>query len=167
MRLPFALPLLVLLLVGCGAEQTPAEKAAADAKAVAEVEANQAPPPEPFGPEPIRYPDIERNQLYGAGCSFAPDGGGLGALAMATVDEGYMKRDGEILRFAADKGSARNPLGSWRKYDGRRFSFTLELAPGAGKPSGMETTDFKADLTVRDGKQNVVYSAKGIAQCGA
>ncbi len=155
----------VFLLAGCG--PTPEEQAAQDAQAVAEVRANQVPPPERVEPEPILYPDIEEHELFGAGCNFVPEGGGLGAIAIAQEDRGYMKRGGEVLTFAADKGSARQPLGSYRKYDGRLFGFTLELTGDAGEQEGIETVNIPANLTVRDGRGRTVFAAPGIAQCGS
>ncbi len=162
-----AIPLLALLLAACADEPTPQQKAAADAADVAEVEANQEAPPEAMAPEAIAYPDIEKYGLFGAGCNFLPEGAGLGAVALAQPDKGYMKRDGEVLTFAADKGSAQNPLKSWTKYDGKDYSFTLELADDDGRQSGMETVDFDAELVVRDGKDRVVYQSEGMAQCGS
>ncbi len=161
------LPLVPLVLAGCGDERSAEERAAADARAVAEVEASQVPPPQAFSPQPILYPDIEKHRLYGAGCSFAPEGGGLGAVALAMADQGFMKRDGALMRFAADKGSAELPYLARSEYDGKVYSFTLDLDRESGERSGMETSDFDAALTVRDAKGRVVYDAPGIAQCGA
>ena len=88
-----AIPVALLALVACSAEPSEEERQAA----VAEVEANQTPEPEELVLERIGYPDIEQNDLYGAGCNFAPDGGGMGAVAIAMAEEGYLKRKGEIL----------------------------------------------------------------------
>ncbi len=159
--------LAVLALAACGDGRTPEEKATEDARAIAEVEASQEPPPQAFAPQPIRYPDIERHGLYGAGCSFAPKGGGIGAVVLAMADTGYMKRDGELMRFAADKGSAELPYLARQKYDGKVHSFTLQLDEESGERSGMETSDYSAELTVEDEKGRVVYRSAGIAQCGA
>ena len=152
-------------VAACG--PTPEDQSAADARAVAEVRANQTPPPEQLTPQPILYPDIEKNDLFGAGCNFVPEGGGLGAIALAQTDRGYMKRGGQVLTFAADKGSDRQPLGSWRKYDGKLYGFTLDLKSDTGKQEALETVNFPAHLTVRDGKGRTVYEANGTAQCGS
>ena len=168
MRRIFPRTLIALLaLAACAEEQSPEEKAASDARAVAEVKASQEPPPQALSPQPIHYPDIEKYGLYGAGCSFAPKGGGMGAVALAMADEGFMKRDGELLRFAADKGSPELPYLARRKYDGKVYSFTLDLDEASGERSGMETSDYGAALTVEDEKGRVVYRAVGLAQCGA
>ena len=158
-----AIPTLLLALAACSSEPDEAERQAD----VAEVEANQEAPAEVLELQPILYPDIEKNDLYGAGCSFAPDGGGLGAVALGLADEGYLKRNGEIVRLAADKGSDELPYLARRKYDGTDYSFTLDLDRESGAPTGDETSDYSGTLTVRDGKDRVVYSSTGIAQCGA
>ena len=50
-----------------------------------------APPPPPpaskVQPEPITYPDIKDNKLYGADCNFTPEGGGMSALALEQEGE--------------------------------------------------------------------------------
>ena len=156
---------LALAVVACG--PTPEEQAAADARDVAEVKANQDAPAEQLVLDPIRYREIEKFELYGAGCSFVPDGGGLGAVAIAMADEGYAIRNGELLRFAADKGSAELPYLARREYDGLEYSFTLDLDEASGEKTGMETSDYRGILTVRDSSDAVVYRAEGLTQCGA
>lgn len=162
-----AVPVIALSLAACADEPTPREKAAADAAAVAEVEAHQDAPPEALVPDPIAYAEIEKYGLFGAGCSFAPEGGGMGAIVLAMPDRGYMMKDGELLTFAADKGSGQIPLGAWRKYDGKDYSFEFTIDESGGEQSGMETFDYDAQLIVRDGKDRVVYEAAGMAQCGS
>lgn len=153
-------------LAACGGS-TPAEEEAAREAAVAEVEANAKPPPEKLELDPIRYPEIEKHELFGAGCSFTPDGAGVRTVALAMADKGYMIRKGELLIFAADMGSAELPYLARRKYDGREYSFTLDLDEGSGEQSGYETSDYRGQLIVRDGSDTVVYDARGLVQCGA
>ena len=161
------MPLMALALAGCGEEKTAQERAAENAAAVAEVEKYQEAPPEMLAPQPILYPDIEKHGLFGAGCNFLPEGGGMGAVFLGMADGAAMKKGGEILRFAADKGSRNNPLGSWRKYDGKDYSAELEIGQGQGEQVGSETVNFPARLVVRDGKDRVVYESAGTAQCGS
>ena len=158
-----AITVALLALAACSAEPSEEERQAA----VAEVEANQAPAPETLALEVIGYPDIEKNDLYGAGCSFAPDGGGLGAVAIAMAEEGYLKRKGEILTFAADSGSRELPYLARSKYDGKAYSFSLAIDEASEAPTGMETSDYFGELTVEDQYGGVVYQATGIVQCGA
>ena len=160
-------PALALVLISCGEDISPDEQRALDENDIATVEALQTPPPQPIVPQPITYPDIEKHDLFGAGCNFAPDGGGLGAIVLAQPEIGYMKIDNSIERFAPDVGSASMPLGTFAKYDGTAHSFRLSFREEEGEQSGMETVDFKAQLVVRNSSDAVVYEADGIAQCGS
>ena len=155
--------LLALTLVACSNEPNEQERAAA----VAEVEANRIPPPEELQLEPIRYREIEKNELYGTGCSFAPDGGGMSAVALAMAETGHFLRGDKLITLAADKGSPELPYLARRKYDGAAYSMTLDLDEAEGEQSGEETIDYPATLTIRDASEQVVYRKSGIAQCGA
>lgn len=155
--------LLALTLVACSNEPNEQERAAA----VAEVEANRIPPPEELQLEPIRYREIEQNELYGTGCSFAPDGGGMSAVALAMAETGHFLRGDKLITLAADKGSPELPYLARRKYDGAAYSMTLDLDEAEGEQSGEETSDYPATLTIRDASEQVVYRKSGIAQCGA
>jgi|TARA_R100000049_G_C1954252_1_gene105551 hypothetical protein len=155
--------LLALTLMACSNEPNEEERAAA----VAEVEANRVPPPEELQLEPIRYREIEKNELYGTGCSFAPDGGGMSAVALAMAETGHFLRGDKLITLAADKGSPELPYLARRKYDGAAYSMTLDLDEAEGEQSGEETSDYPATLTIRDASEQVVYRKSGIAQCGA
>lgn len=155
--------LLALTLTACSNEPNEEERAAA----VAEVEANRVPPPEELQLEPIRYREIEKNELYGTGCSFAPDGGGMSAVALAMAETGHFLRGDKLITLAADKGSPELPYLARRKYDGAAYSMTLDLDEAEGEQSGEETSDYPATLTIRDASEQVVYRKSGIAQCGA
>ena len=155
--------LLALTLMACSNEANEEERAAA----VAEVEANRIPPPEELQLEPIRYREIEKNELYGTGCSFAPDGGGMSAVALAMAETGHFLRGDKLITLAADKGSPELPYLARRKYDGAAYSMTLDLDEAEGEQSGEETSDYPATLTIRDASEQVVYRKSGIAQCGA
>ena len=155
--------LLALMLVACSNEPNEQERAAA----VAEVEANRIPPPEELQLEPIRYREIEKNELYGTGCSFAPDGAGMSAVALAMAETGHFLRGDKLITLAADKGSPELPYLARRKYDGAAYSMTLDLDEAEGEQSGEETSDYPATLTIRDASEQVVYRKSGIAQCGA
>jgi hypothetical protein len=155
--------LLALTLMACSNEANEEERAAA----VAEVEANRIPPPEELQLEPIRYREIEKNELYGTGCSFAPDGGGMSAVALAMAETGHFLRGDKLITLAADKGSSELPYLARRKYDGAAYSMTLDLDEAEGEQSGEETSDYPATLTIRDASEQVVYRKSGIAQCGA
>ncbi len=165
---------LPLLLMACSEpELTPEQQEAAEERAIAAVEAAQTIPPEPVTPEPILFADIERYDLFGAGCSFMPGGrpaeapDGAGVLALTSKGGAYIKIESELHRLAPDVGSPELPLGTRGKYDGREFALILDIAAEEGAPSGMETIDFPARLVLRNARDQTVYAETGIAQCGS
>lgn len=121
----------------------------------------------PIEPEKILYPDIEKNELFGASCAFAPEGGGMGAVLIAMDGVAVMKYGNDIHQFAPDKGVQKGPQIAWTKYDGLQHSLNLGLGQRLGEGDGLATARYEARLTVRDGKDRVVYDAAGEAQCGA
>lgn len=158
--------LAAMLLASCG-EQPKDERETVDSETVDSETVDKALAGKPLPVElvPFRLPDIEKHQLYGTSCAFAAEGGGLGAVAMAMEDVGYLKIGKEVLRFAADKGSAEMPFGTRSEYDGLAQSFELEAASGTPpQPSGGSVT-FPGRLTVRDDRERVVYDRPGEIQC--
>lgn len=167
MRGLYALGLL-LLLGACEDELSPEERAARDARDVAAVEAGNStnPPPQPISPQVIGYPDIEKYNLFGAGCSFAP-GTSMGAIVLAMDDTAYIKLEGEIIRLASDTGSSDLPLGAHTQYDGKEYQIELALEEDEGVLSGEETMTYPGFAIIRDANDQVVYQADGAMQCGA
>lgn len=158
---------IVLAVTACAEEQPdPAAKARAEEADIAAVKAAQQPPPTPVTPGPIGYPDIEKYDLFGAGCSFAP-GTSMAAVALAQPARAFMKIEGEIETFAPDAGSGELPLGVKGKYTGGAWSFLLDIASAEGKPSGSEGVNYPARLVLRNDRDQVVYEASGTAQCGS
>ncbi len=156
-----------LLLASCAEEgPTPQEQARMDDADVAAVQAAQVPPPTPVEPGKITYPDIEKNNMFGAGCNFAPLGG-MAAVALAQPARAFMKIDGQIVTFAPDAGSGDLPLGAKGKYTGGAWSFVLDLATEEGKPAGSEGMNYPARLVLRNDRDQVVYEEDGVAQCGS
>lgn len=142
------------------------EQARRDAEAIAGVEAAQTPPPAQITLEPMAFAEMERAGALGAGCAFIPAGGGMGALALALPDAGFLKVSGTVQRLAPDVGSAEAPLGTRMKYDGKELSFTL-ARNGEPKQSGTEVLDYPGQLTVRDGRGRTLFEANGTTQCGS
>ena len=155
-----------MLLAACGPGA--AEQEAQRQRDVAQVEASMDAPPEPLVLEPITFADVERENLFGAGCNVLPadeDASGI-AIVLAHDDAAYFKRDGEFVRLSADTGSAELPYMARQKYSGLAFSLELELE-GEGEQSGYETTDYRSVLTVRDDHDREVLVQRGVTQCGA
>jgi hypothetical protein len=159
--------LAALLATSCGKEEPSAsEKARMDEADIAAVEAAQVPPPTPVEPDPIGMPDIEKYDMYGAGCNFAP-GKGIAAIALLQEQRAFMKLDGGIVVFAPDAGSGDLPLGAKGKYTAKAWSFVLDLASEEGTQSGYETIDYPARLVLRNDHDQIVYQSDGTAQCGS
>ena len=155
-----------LALAGCGDELTPEEQAQADERDVAMVEAanKAAPPVQLVTPEPILLPDIERYDLLGEACSYAP-GTSLGARVVAREADAFMKIDGEIERFAADPGSRELPMHTRSVYNSKNYSLVLALKEDTGE--GAQRTSYEGSVTLRDAYGRIVYEGLGEAQCAA
>lgn len=155
-----------LLLTGCGNEASPEEQAAADDRDVAMVEAanKAAPPVQLVTPEPILLPDIERYDLLGESCSYAP-GTSLGARVIAREADAFMKIDGDIERFAADPGSRELPMHTRSVYNSKGYSLVLALEEDTDE--GEQRTSYEGSVTLRDAHGRIVYEGIGEAQCTA
>ncbi len=161
-----AVLVLSLALSACGSGQSPEEKAASDAAASAEIRAANVPPAIPVTLEPIAYSNIEANDLIGIGCSFALARNADAAMAVTMVEAAYVKQDNEIQRLAPDMGSAEMPFGTRSNYDGTQFGLEMTMR-GDGEAIGGETTLYDATLTLRDGRDRIVYQQDGVARCGS
>lgn len=150
----------MLLLAGCDKELSPEEQALADARDVEMVKAaNDAMPPlRMVTPEPILLPDIERYDLYGEACNYAP-GTSFGTRVVAREADAFMKIDGEVHRFAADPGSRELPMHTRSLYNGKEYSVRLSIEEQG------DTTDYEGSVTLRDRFGRVVYEGVGLAQC--
>ncbi len=139
-------------LSACGSEPTAEENAAK----VAAVEANQIPDAIPATPQPLEQAMVDARP---AGCAFInPKSSAV--IAFAGRQDGYMKLDGQMDRFAPDVGSAQTDVGLPSKYDGASASFTLYMQSReerAGRPVGL--------LTVTDGYGRVIYQKEGTLDC--
>lgn len=155
------------LLAACSSEPTPEEKAAQDLRDIAAVEAVQKikPPPQPISPEPILFPDIEKYDLFGTGCAFAPQGS-MGAVMLSRDKMAWMKIDGRLVRFASDPGSAKMPLGTWSRYAGKEWALALTRREGDGEASGAESRQWQGRLIVTDPAGQTVFESAGLVQCG-
>jgi len=153
------------MLAACSPDPDSAAQKAADDRAIAQVEAAQKvkPPPRAIAPRPILFAEIQKYNLFGAGCAFAP-GGSMGAVLLTRDKVAYLKLADRVVRFAADPGSAKLPLGTVSRYVGKEFAASLAGVGGPGDPQALR---FSAHLTVTDPYNQPVYDADGLVQCGA
>ncbi len=158
---PLMLP---IFLLACADEVSPEEREMQDAQAVAMVErANSVQPPlEEVVPETIEAADVERYDIKGAGCSYAP-GTSLGVRVVARQADAFMKVDGEIIRFAADPGARALPQETRSLYNGRAFSLRLELIDEVAEPTA--DAPLEGTISLRDRWERVVYSGTGQVIC--
>lgn len=140
----------MVLLAGCGGEDKTSDLLPQD-----EINRRTAIPLEP---QAILFPDIEKHELYGPNCAFAPEGGGIGAIVIARKEDGYLKFRGEVVRFAADSGSKELPQGVRSRYTGKEHTFVLTLNDDGA-------TGGKGHLTVTNLHEIPVYDAPGDIQC--
>ena len=155
---------LLLTLAACAPQKTAAEKRAEDDRAIAQVNAAQEikPPPKPIDPQPILFADIQKFDLFGAGCAFAP-GNSMGAVLLTRTKVATLLLDGRPLRFASDPGSVKLPLDTFSRYVGKELALSLTRT---GDETG-EATRWAGHLVVTDPYDQVVYEADGLVQCGA
>ena len=129
--------------------------------------ANNTPPPiEQVAPDPIGYPEMERYDLSGAACNYAP-GTSFGTLVIARSDDAFMKIAGKVQRFAADPGSRELPQKTRSLYNSREYVLKLGIT-GQGKPvPGQSGTDYEGAVTLYDAHGRVVFDGSGLARCNA
>ena len=158
----------VLLLAACQKEKTPAEQAAEDARAIAMVEAAQTalPPPEPLDLQPITSSDVEKNALYGAGCSLVPASNpGGDPILVASERRALVKLSGRYITFAADAGSEPLTAGVRTHYVGKAQALVLEKSSGSGTSIGDDALRWQGRVTIRDAHDQLVYSVAGDLLC--
>lgn len=159
--------LLPAILAGCGKPPTPAQQAAADAKAIAQVEAANRSygPPIPLVPQLITTADLQRAGLLDAGCAFVPEGQADPVL-VTRPKRAAMKFGRNLTSFASDPGGASLPLGTWAHYVGKAASLRIEVT-GGGDPAAQNRVEWAARLTATDEHDRIVYTAAGKLRCGA
>lgn len=160
-RFPFAALIAVLSLSACN-RPSPDEREAADAQDVAAVEAanKRLPPAKPLTPQPILFPDIRAASLYGPGCAFVAQGGGLGAIVMTQAKRAAIKPAEEVVILAADPGSTQMPNGTWSHYVGKEHALTLTRQSECS-----DASNWTGKLVITDARDQVVYEATGLVQC--
>jgi len=116
-------------------------------------------------PEPLLDADIERWDLYGQACAYAP-GTSLGVRVIAREGDAFMKIDGDLVRFASDSGSRELPMRTRSLYNGRAYSLRLEI-----ESNGQEVNlkdgpgTYEGSIWLRDQWDRVVYQGSGTVSC--
>jgi hypothetical protein len=128
-----------------------------------------APPPLPplsaIQPEGIDYATIKANNLFGGGCNFVAEGGGLAALVLAQEKEAIIKLKGKIVRIPADKGSQMLPETARTRYADADHILILAPIPG-GPPTEMgQIQSLPIRLAIVDAAGRPQFAAKGMVQC--
>jgi hypothetical protein len=156
--------LVVALIAGCDNGPTGYEQAVADARDVAMVEAanDVKPPLKEVAPEPIMISDIERWDLFGEACNYAP-GTSFGTRVIARESDAFLKVDGDVVRLAADPGSRELPAHSRTLYSGKEYSLRLALNGDGAQPT--EPGKYEGTVTLRDEFGRIVYEGTGFAEC--
>lgn len=158
---------LILAVMACSQEEDLSE--AEQKRMVESVRlANDAlPGMEEVTPEPLLYPDIERWDLFGQSCAYAP-GTSLGARVIAREGDAFMKIEGELVRFASDSGSRELPMRTRALYNGREFSLRLEIAEDGKEVSAKSGPGtYEGTIWLRDRWDRVVYQGSGTVSCSA
>ena len=116
-------------------------------------------------PEPLLDADIERWDLFGQACAYAP-GTSLGVRVIAREGDAFMKIDGDLVRFASDSGARELPMRTRSLYNARAYSLRLEIAAEGEEvnlASGPGT--YEGTIWLRDQWDRVVYQGSGTVNC--
>lgn len=114
----------------------------------------------------IGAPEMEQYDIYGNGCVFVPEGGGISAIFITDDAKAYIRPGGKVVKLAKVEGSAELPSGAWQDYAGENYSVSLTIS-GTGNQRATEVTDYAGHFTVRDATGAELYKADGLARCGA
>jgi hypothetical protein len=154
----------VLLLAACKPDADKRAERNQREVAVVEKANNTLPPLEQVEPQPIGYAEMQRYDMSGAACNYAP-GTSFGTLVIARTDDAFMKIGGKLQRFAADPGSRALPQKTRSLYNSREFSLKLAVT-GPGMPTpGQAASDYEGAVTLYDPHGRVVFEGSGLARC--
>jgi hypothetical protein len=134
--------LLFLALPGCGEADEPAVRGPT------------------LTPQPIGYPDIEANGLYGASCAYAP-GTSMAPIVIAFPEEAVMKIGGQIHRFRIDAESGAAGTGQNSRYLAGNLVLLLTVEGDATQRENLAGT-----VRVLDDAGAEISATAGTVQCG-
>jgi hypothetical protein len=115
--------------------------------------------------QPILYPDIAQNKLYGPSCNFVPSDGGMGAVFLAQPTQAFIKIDDHVVPIPLAANAGPLPQGAHTRYAGPLYAATLVPVPGGKHTMIGAVPVFAGHLTITDAKAQVVYDATGDTQC--
>ena len=123
-------------------------------------------------PQDITFADIERHDLFGAGCYFLDNAGRSGdekapMLFLASDEKGWLKLDGQMVEFVADQTSSELPYLSRSKYRSKELNVALDRNNAKARSTGPETETAPGSITIRDEGDRVVFQRSGAIDCGA
>jgi len=124
-----------------------------------------APPANAITPGPIDYFDITQNKLYGGGCNFVADGGGMAAIVLAQEKEAIIKLEGKLVRIPADTGSQILPETARTRYSGPDHILILAPIPGAVPTVNGVVQTLPVSLAIVNPAGKQEFAAKGQVQC--
>ncbi len=157
----------LLFLAACKQPLTVQEQAAEDERDIAMVERANSGTGVPIAPQPILLPDMQAHALFDPGCAFAARNAGLGAVMLAQAGVGYMKLNGEMIGFAADRGAQALPYGVYPRYNGKGYAFELSFAAPEHAQDHAQNRNYDGRLRVEDARGHIVYDQQGTVQCSA
>lgn len=124
-------------------------------------------PPVPVTLQPITFDDMEEERVMGTNCSFSQTDFGDSIVALTLEDVAVIKIKDKMTRLVADKGAAEGPMGTHTHYDGKAHSLRITFAKPSAQTGVLEGLAYDAQLAVSNSRDQVVYEASGIAQCGS
>ena len=116
--------------------------------------------------QPITFEDLEKNDLFGAGC-YILAGEGEDMVFLGDDLRGAVKLDGRIVLLSPDDASAELPYLSRERYEGAELNILLGLPEGDGEPVGEEAVRWPGSIEITDKSGKTIYAAEGILECGA
>lgn len=114
--------------------------------------------------QPILYPDIEANDLYGASCAYA-SGNSIAALVIAMQGAAFIKSGGEIITLSAKAASEELPYGSRAVYFNKDHTLRLKIE-GEGEQDSPEVINYQGTAVLTDSNGGELQRFSGTAQCG-
>lgn len=151
----------LVFLSGCGQKDS-ARKEAEDEHDIAMVQRMSKEPFKPIAPKPITTIDVERYGLDKPGCRFRKQGE-ADPIFIGNAEEGFMRIDGDLKRYAAKLESAQLPGNARTTYVG--LSTWVDLVSLPDRDGGSDHTHWPARLVLHDSQERVAFLADGEVTC--